>query len=108
MSDFDADIADIAETACGDLAALVIDRLAKARKVNAAHAAQSIPGVCHSHEPTTDLVPGCAYCARRGNAFSGEARTASTVVDDVLKPRLDAIREELRALAKDIVGHMMT
>lgn len=91
---------DLAEAACKDLAERVIGDLARARRVNPAHLAQSVPGVAHAHEPTTDVVEGCAFCARRGNVFGGGPSGAST--PDIVRRRVDAIREELRALANDI------
>jgi len=56
--------------------------------------AQSLPGLAHSHEPTTlPRVPGCLFCARSGNALAaGEGERGQTV----------AIQEErsIRALPR--------
>lgn len=48
----------------------LVNRVAAARRVSPHHLALAVPGLCHSHGPDgRDRVPGCAYCARRGNCF---------------------------------------
>ena len=61
-----------------DLEALVVDyavglvnSVARARRVSPHHLALVVPGLCHTHLPDgRPAVPGCAYCARRGNSFA--------------------------------------
>ena len=54
-----------------------VNALARARKVSPHHVALQVPGLCHTHGPDTRVFDGsdggrrCAYCARRGNCFSG-------------------------------------
>ena len=48
----------------------LVNRLAAARRVSPHHVALAVPGLCHVHGPDgRRAVPGCAYCARRGNCF---------------------------------------
>lgn len=102
LTRMDSLVTETAETACSALAERVIGDFSMARRVHGTHAALAVTGVCHTHEPTTDLVPGCAYCARQGNAFAGPASRPEARLDDVVAPRVMRIREELHALANDI------
>lgn len=53
-------------------AASLVNGVARARRVSAHHLALAVPGLCHEHLPDERaVVPGCAYCRRRGNAFAG-------------------------------------
>ena len=97
------DISDIAEDACATVAERVVSAVAASRKTNAAHVAVSVPGLCHVHEPTTETVPGCAYCARRGNVFAPDGPSIDGSLPDIVAPRASAIRRELELLANDIV-----
>ena len=48
-----------------------VNEVAAARRCPARALVHTIPGLAHTHEPTTaQKVPGCAYCARAGNAFA--------------------------------------
>lgn len=54
-----------------DAAVSIVNALARARRVSAHHLALQVPGLCHTHAPDRrPAVPGCAYCARRGNCFA--------------------------------------
>lgn len=50
----------------------LVNGVARARRVSPHHLALAVPGLCHTHLPDARaVVPGCAYCARRGNVFGG-------------------------------------
>lgn len=52
-------------------AVTIINAAARARRVSPHHLALAVPGLCHSHLPDERaVVPGCVYCARRGNCFA--------------------------------------
>lgn len=49
----------------------LVNSVARARRVSPHHLALAVPGLCHVHLPDgRAAVPGCAYCARRGNSFA--------------------------------------
>jgi hypothetical protein len=50
---------------------LIVD-IAHAKKTRPWDVAGAVPGLQHSHQPTTYVVPGCVYCQRRGNVFSDQ------------------------------------
>ena len=54
-----------ARVAVGVIRACVVARRLGTEDLIAAAA----PGLCHTHLPTTRIVPGCVYCARAGNRF---------------------------------------
>lgn len=54
-----------------DLAVDLVAAVGRARHVSPQYLALAVPGLCHTHTPCLRAsVPGCAYCARRGNCFS--------------------------------------
>lgn len=54
-----------------DHAVALVNSVARARRVSPHHLALAVPGLCHSHLPDERAaVPGCVYCARRGNCFA--------------------------------------
>jgi len=56
-------------------AAAVLNAVAVSRRVSPHHLALAVPGLCHAHGPDDRAaVPGCAYCARRGNCFGPAGR----------------------------------
>ena len=64
-----------AEAAVEALALGLVNAVARARKVSPHHLALLVPGLCHAHCPDRRAaVPGCAYCARRGNCFFEDGR----------------------------------
>ena len=98
-------IEELSETACAEAISLVLNHVASVTKIPAAHLAIEIPGCCHTHPPTTDVVGGCAYCARRGNCFAGAAdRTMADDRDriDDVKKAADEIAVTLRALVERV------
>lgn len=64
-------VLDELEALTADFAVHLINRVAGARRVSPHHLALAVPGLCHAHLPDgRAAVPGCAYCARRGNCFA--------------------------------------
>lgn len=59
------------DTALERTAEAVLNALAARRRASPYALALAVPGLCHAHGPDPRAaVPGCAYCARRGNCFS--------------------------------------
>ena len=66
-----ADLVDSLEAYAVAHAASLVNAVARARRVSAHHLALAVPGLCHEHLPDERaVVPGCAYCRRRGNCFA--------------------------------------
>jgi hypothetical protein len=87
----------IAEIACSEVAVHVVDEYAAKRKLNQIQVAAMIPGIVHTHAPSTRLVDECAYCQRNGNVFNSERKTADT--RDLIyryKEKIKAIFEEMK------------
>ena len=86
----------IAEIACSEVAALVIDDIAKVHKMNPLHVAMYVPGIAHDHPPCDDLVETCVYCKRNGNVFSSDDTISEC--DDLIsryKRKMAMIFEEM-------------
>ncbi len=47
----------------------LINAVARKHRVSPYYLALRVPGVCHTHSPTTRVVDGCPYCRRRGNVL---------------------------------------
>lgn len=77
---------DLAEIACSEAIAEVLNAVSSKTRVSAFNLAVRVPGACHTHPPTKNVVPGCAYCARRGNVFSG-----NTAASDVAAAHNDVV-----------------
>jgi hypothetical protein len=50
---------------------LIVD-IAHAKKTRPWDVAGAVPGLQHTHQPTTFIVPECVYCQRRGNVFCAQ------------------------------------
>ena len=61
-------VTDIEQGLVSFSSSLIVD-IAHVKKTRPYDVAQAIPGLQHSHQPTTTIVPGCVYCKRRGNVF---------------------------------------
>jgi glutamate racemase len=103
-------LAQIAEIACSEAASAVLNDISSRTKIPGLHMAAAVPGVCHDHPPTTNLVEGCAYCARNGNVFSADETTADAAVetDDVVARYVREVEKTLTDLANAIAVRLET
>jgi hypothetical protein len=103
-------LAQIAEIACSEAASAVLNDISSRTKIPGLHMAAAVPGVCHDHPPTTDLVEGCAYCARNGNAFSAAETTVDRTVGttDVVARYVREVEKTLTDLANAIAVRLET
>jgi len=102
----DARIAEIAEIACSETISAFVATLASKTKIHGVHLALAVPGACHDHPPTTDIVEGCAYCERNGNVFSAEDTPGNVFsAEDTTSrdPAPRATKTEATTKAKDAV-----
>ncbi len=65
-------VADRLETLLTDQALVLINPLARARRVSPHHLSLAVDGLCHTHGPDRRLHDRCGYCRRRGNCFSAK------------------------------------
>jgi len=103
-------LAQIAEIACSEAASAVLNDVSTRTKIPGLHMAAAVPGVCHDHPPTTNLVEGCAYCARNGNVFSADETTVGAAVktDDVVARYVREVEKTLTDLANAIAVRLET
>lgn len=94
-------LAQIAEIACSEAASAALNDISARTKIPGLHMAAAVPGVCHDHPPTTNLVEGCAYCARNGNVFSSAGRV-DAVRTDAIERYVREVEKTLADLAKTI------
>jgi hypothetical protein len=92
---------DLAEIACSEAIADVLNAIASKTRVSAFNLAVRVPGACHDHPPTKNTVPGCAYCARCGNVFSGDVGNESKD-DDIVAPYVAQIASALENLQREV------
>ena len=100
-------LADIAAT---EFAVIVINEIAKKKKMNGMTIAPFIPGVTHDHPPCDFVVESCAYCARKGNIFSEEYAEDYTGkdADDIICKYRTRILEIFEEMEKEITGNLDT
>jgi len=92
---------DLAEIACSEAIAEVLNLIAAKTRVSAFNLATRVPGACHNHPPTKNVVPECAYCARNGNVFANDdgGRVAS---NDIVATYVAEITNALEKLQRDV------
>ena len=99
----DARITEIAEISCSETISTVVATMAARTKIHGVHLALAVPGACHDHPPTTDVVEGCAYCERNGNVFAAERDASiSFAAKDVVAAYVHEVRDTLRRLAEHV------
>jgi hypothetical protein len=103
-------LAQIAEIACSEAASAVLNDISARTKIPGLHMAAAVPGACHDHPPTTNLVEGCAYCARNGNVFSSDETTVDRTVEttDVVARYVREVEKTLTDLANAIAVRLET
>lgn len=99
---------DLAEIACSEAITEVLNAVSSKTRVSAFNLAVRVPGACHTHPPTKNVVPGCAYCARRGNVFSGNTATSNVAAqNDVAAAHNDVVaayNDVVAAYVKEITS----
>jgi hypothetical protein len=102
----DGIIIEAAEDACRRILEHIVNEYSSKNKLVAMHIATKIPGMCHTHEPTDELVENCPYCNRRGNVFSGEKLAISDVKKDLVRRPVEEICQVLLSLAREVDTYM--
>lgn len=93
---------DLAEIACSEAITAAVNTIAKKTKISPLHLAVKIRGACHDHPPTKNVVPGCAYCARAGNALSDDKTLGMVDPNDIVAKYVFNISDALENLQKEV------
>lgn len=93
---------DLAEIACSEAIAVTLNEISKKTKISPFHLAVRVCGACHDHPPTKNIVPGCAYCARAGNALSKNKSIGLVDPNDIVAKYVFEISESLEKMQKEI------
>lgn len=95
---------EIAEIACSEAIAEVLNKVSGETRISAFSLAIRVPGACHDHPPTKHVVPGCAFCARNGNAFCADPApsSAGAAASDIVAAHVARVALALEELQRDV------
>jgi hypothetical protein len=94
-----------AEIACAEAAIHVVNDFALKKKLNQIQLAAMVPGLVHSHPPTsTDME--CTYCKRAGNIYNEAQETEET--NDIIGKYRKEIKNVLDRMEKELTCELTT